>query len=285
MIINALAGDVQALDELIEKLSRALKILGDTRDPQQRRATAAGIVAHPQAALDLLDQAETIRQTQRDAAAARRAGDLDAAEQLAATLPDGVEPDGRCGNQRPFTFKTAILYYHLSREALEKILAGEPSPVPPSAGSRTSDPSSWTRSKQWLHHANVVLKPVIDLADVPPVDHYETPHRISEAIGLIRSADSFPYATSTSRQQDNEHTTPYAPMNKGGPPGQTDPLNMSKMTRRTPPPQNAWRLDRQTAPHRHLALPITPPVLLPRRPTRHHPTRQAQLSRLRAGRL
>ena len=53
----------------------------------------------------------------------------------------------------------------------------------------------------------MILKPVIDLADIPPVDHYETPDRISEAIGLIRSADSFPYGTSTSRHQDNEHTT------------------------------------------------------------------------------
>ena len=55
---------------------------------------------------------------------------------------------------------------------------------------------------------------------------------MSEAIGLIRSADSFPYGTCASRHQDNEHTIPYVPMDRGGPPGQTDPLKMSKMTRR-----------------------------------------------------
>ena len=38
--------------------------------------------------------------------------------------------------------------------------------------------------KQWLQHANVVLKPVINLPGLPPVDHYETPPAMSEAIGL-----------------------------------------------------------------------------------------------------
>ena len=54
---------------------------------------------------------------------------------------------------------------------------------------------------------------------------------MSEAIGLARSADSFPYGTCTSRRQDNEHTIPYLPIDDGGPPGQTDPQKMSKMTR------------------------------------------------------
>ncbi len=43
------------------------------------------------------------------------------------------------------------------------------------------------------------VKPVIDLAGVQPVDHYETPPKTSEAIRLIRTADYFPYGTSTSR--------------------------------------------------------------------------------------
>jgi hypothetical protein len=77
----------------------------------------------------------------------------------------------------------------------------------------------------------VVLRPVINLAGVQPVDHYETPPRIAEAIRLIRAADSWPFATCLSRHQDCEHTTPYVPMNRGGPPGQTDPLKMSLMTR------------------------------------------------------
>ena len=114
---------------------------------------------------------------------------------------------------------------------MDKILAGEP--FAGAAVGRVEDlgPLILDQIKTWLQHANVILKPVIDLADIPPVDHYETPDRISEAIGLIRSPDSWVHATSTSPHQDNEHTQPYLPMNRGGPPGQTDPLKMSKMTR------------------------------------------------------
>jgi hypothetical protein len=232
LMIRANAGDVEEFDKAIELLSRAMKACGDTRPPQQRRASAVGVLAHPQAALDLVAEAEAVRRAQRDAAAARRAGNLEAAEQLAATLPDGVEPDGRCGNQRPFAFKDAVLYYHLSREDLEKILAGEP--FAGAAVGRVEDlgPLILDQIRDWLQHSNVVLKPVIDLAGIPPVDHYETPDRISEAIGLIRSPDSWVYATSTSRHQDDEHTDPYVPMSRGGPPGQTNHLTMSKMTRR-----------------------------------------------------
>ena len=111
---------------------------------------------------------------------------------------------------------------------------------------------------QWLDHSNVVLKPVINLAGVQPVDHYETPPAISEAIGLIRSADSWPFGTCMSRHQDNEHTEPFVPMNRGGPPGQTDPLKMSKMTRghHRIKTHAGWTVTQ--AQTRRLALPLTP---------------------------
>ena len=102
--------------------------------------------------------------------------------------------------------------------------------------------------QQWLGHANVMLKPVIDLAGIQPVDHYETPPadlRGDRADPLTPTPGL--YATSTSRHQDNEHTKPYVPMNRGGPPGQTDPLKMSKMTRRSSPDQNPRRLDSDPA--------------------------------------
>ena len=127
-------------------------------------------------------------------------------------------------------FGTSVLYYHLSQETLDTVLNGQPY-----AGGvvRIEDigPVIADQVKQWLGHANVVVKPVINLAGIQPVDHYETPPAISEAIGLIRQADAWPYSTCVSRRQDNEHTIRYVPMDEGGPPGQTDPLKMSKMTR------------------------------------------------------
>ena len=87
--------------------------------------------------------------------------------------------------------------------------------------------------RQWLQHSQVTVKPVIDLAGIPPVDRYEVSPAISEAIGLINPVDSTPYGTCTSRHQDNDHTISYLPMNRGGPPGQTHPALMAKMTRRS----------------------------------------------------
>ncbi len=94
--------------------------------------------------------------------------------------------------------------------------------------------------KQWLGHSNVVVKPVIDLAGVQPVDHYETPPKTSEAIRLIRSVDYFPYGTSTSRHQDCEHTERFVPMNRGGRRPQTGHCTTLRTDRRPNlyPPQS-----------------------------------------------
>ena len=134
--------------------------------------------------------------------------------------------------RRPVVFAQAVLYYHLTRETMDKILTGQEF-----AGAqvvRVDDigPVIADHVRSWLQHANVTVKPVIDLAGIPPVDHYEATPAIGEAIRLINPADSSPYSSTLSKQMDNDHTTPYVPMNKGGPPGQTDPLKMAGMTRR-----------------------------------------------------
>jgi hypothetical protein len=231
MIINATAGDVKALNDALNLIARALKILGDTRTPEQRQAAAAGIIADPQAALDLIARAEQVRQAQREAAAARRDGDTEKAEQIEQTLPEGPRCEGRSGNPRPFAFGTSVLYFHMNRETLDAILNGDPCAGAGVVRMKDIGPVIADQVKQWLGHTHVVVKPVINLAGIQPVDHYETPPAISEAIGLIRQADAWPHATCLSRRQDNEHTKPFVPMDEGGPPGQTDPLKMSKMTR------------------------------------------------------
>ena len=231
MFIKAAAGDLEQLNKALDVISRARKILGDTRPPQQRRATAVGIIANPHAAQDLIARAERARTLQIQAAAARRAGNLELAARIEHTLaelmlttptdptqtdpgqcdptptdptptdptptdPTQYDPDPtpadptspvdgwRC-DRRPLTFGTAVLYYHLHRDTLDNILAGEPF-----AGAgvmRVEDigPVIADQVRQWLQHSQVTVKPVIDLAGIPPVDHYETPPRLSEAIGLI----------------------------------------------------------------------------------------------------
>jgi hypothetical protein len=77
----------------------------------------------------------------------------------------------------------------------------------------------------------VTVKPVLDLADQTPVDAYEIPDRLREAIHLRNPVDVFPYATNTSRRRDIDHTIPYRPPDHGGPPGQTRVDNLGPMTR------------------------------------------------------
>lgn len=79
-------------------------------------------------------------------------------------------------------------------------------------------------------HARFVVKPVIDPATMPPVDGYETPERLREALHLRTPADVFPYAPNTGRTKQADHSTSYRPPEDGGPPGQTSLDNLGGMT-------------------------------------------------------
>ncbi|WP_156391516.1 MULTISPECIES: HNH endonuclease signature motif containing protein [unclassified Nocardioides] len=69
------------------------------------------------------------------------------------------------------------------------------------------------------------ITPVIDLNKQAPVDAYEIPSRMREAVHLIHPGDVFPYAANTSRRMDLDHAIPYS---EGG---QTGVGNLGPMTR------------------------------------------------------
>lgn len=66
--VRAAAGDVIRFDATIDDLARALKILGDTDDLDQRRAKAIGWISDPAAAHQLLEVARYLARTQPAAA-------------------------------------------------------------------------------------------------------------------------------------------------------------------------------------------------------------------------
>jgi hypothetical protein len=70
------------------------------------------------------------------------------------------------------------------------------------------------------------------LAGIAPVDGYEVPDSMREAMALRTPADAFPHANSVSRRLELDHTVPYLDPDHGGPPGQTRPGNLGPMTRR-----------------------------------------------------
>ncbi|WP_296607494.1 HNH endonuclease signature motif containing protein [Nocardioides sp.] len=58
--------------------------------------------------------------------------------------------------------------------------------------------------------ARFTIRPVLDLAGQAPVDAWEIPDRHRQAVHLMTPADTFPYASSTSRSMDIDHTKPHA---------------------------------------------------------------------------
>jgi hypothetical protein len=72
---------------------------------------------------------------------------------------------------------------------------------------------------------------VIDLAGQAPVDGYEVPAATREALYLRNPACISPWGTNLSRKKDADHTTPYLPKARGGPPGQTTMGNLGLLSR------------------------------------------------------
>jgi hypothetical protein len=62
---------------------------------------------------------------------------------------------------------------------------------------------------EWLGHAHVTVKPVIDLADQVAFDAYEHAGSLAERIHLRSPADSFPHANQVGRDLDLDHVERY----------------------------------------------------------------------------
>ena len=78
---------------------------------------------------------------------------------------------------------------------------------------------------------DIRVQPVLDPAAVAPVDGYEVPLRLREAVQLRNPADVYPYGTCTSHRMDLDHTIPYQPLRRGVPPGQTSLQNLGPLDR------------------------------------------------------
>ncbi len=78
----------------------------------------------------------------------------------------------------------AVLYVHLTKESLEQ---GEGVARVEGIGPVTVD-----QAKQWLGDCTITIKPVIDIAGIAPVDAYEIPDHIREAVHLIVTGRHLP---------------------------------------------------------------------------------------------
>lgn len=121
---------------------------------------------------------------------------------------------------------TAVLYVHLHQAAL----TGDVDGVARCDGRAELGPLLLSQVTALLRHANVTLKPVIDLNSGASVNGYEHPEAVKERTRLRMLGDAFPHAAGLSRRVDHDHVTPYDP---GGPPGQTGDHNVAPLSRRS----------------------------------------------------
>ena len=234
-IVKNHAPDALRFDAAVARVASGLAVLGDARDHNTRRAAAVGILADPELTLDVYEQAAHAAAaapeqanrtvildggyTDADAPDAPPDPDLDGPTKANRNLAPGARPScPRHPESPPRQPRTAAtLYVHLSDQTLT-----DPAGVARVEG---IGPVIAGQLREWLTHAEVTVKPVIDIPGMAPVDGYEIPARHREAVHLLQPGDVFPYGSNTGRSLDNDHTIAY--VRGGHPPGPAEPPDLA----------------------------------------------------------
>ena len=176
---------IARLDATIAHLAEALKALGEDLPEDERRVLAVLVLANPHHAVRLLEayaasQAHGSPTTQQEESAGS-----DAAIDWSKLLP------------------AVTIFVHMYAGTRQQ----------PSEGvARVEDVGPVTEA--WVRdhlgpHARFTIKPVLDIEGQAPVDSYEIPDRHRQAVHLMTPADIFPFASSTDRGKQIDHTVPY----------------------------------------------------------------------------
>ncbi|RYC04037.1 HNH endonuclease signature motif containing protein [Nocardioides ganghwensis] len=220
--------DAIAFDNTVSTMATTMKALGHHGDLGVRRAHAVGLLADPQQALDLLaaaDVADPDREVDPDrdeaVCVAEEATYASADPFRRPTRESGTA--GRNGEVR--------LVLHLT----DRDLLTDPHGIDPRGVARSDQlgPMLLGRLQAWLlTAAKVVIQPVTDADRMPAVDAHDPPARMAAAVRLRDGTCVFPGCTRPSERADLDHITAYVPIDDGGPPGQTHPVNLAPLCRR-----------------------------------------------------
>lgn len=130
---------------------------------------------------------------------------------------------------------TETLHIHLSAEAFT-------APERSVARVEKTGPALLSTIRDWLGSGcRVRLLPVLDVGGVAPVDRYETPDRMRDALLARTAASVFPWSSSLNRNNDLDHTIPFVPI-PAGPPGQTGLHNLGPLARNEHRPRTIGRV-------------------------------------------
>ncbi len=217
------AADADALEQQVRRLARILAQGGDTRGLDERRASALAVMAHPARALQLL-QASLVEELPADLTESW--GPCPAAGQAGHLC-------GRVMVDPERLLPRADLVVHLSAPHV----AGHEGADGPSIGVEHAvarveriGPTLLDWLGDLLGGRRITVRPVLDVDRLAPVDSYEIPGPMRQAIRYREPYDTFPGSTrSSGRGCDLDHTRAYQP---DGPPGQTRLDNLSPLSRR-----------------------------------------------------
>ena len=181
--IRAQVPIIVLFDAFVQRIAEALAILGDTDPINDLRVKAVRIMANPPQVMQLF----------ADATAASKKANRESPS-------DGVP----CGDPAPFTkpqpqpqsptvdpkrwLQPATLYVHVNQDCFTGAENGV-------ARTEGHGPITIDQAREFLGHANVTIKQVIDLADAQPADGYEAPSQLWEKMFLRNPADVFPFGT------------------------------------------------------------------------------------------
>lgn len=260
LVARAAAGDVIFFVAMVDRIATVLLERGDTDPVDVRRSKAIGILANPARALLLLEESAAEAAATDVAEAEGNPRAEDEGDDLAEDVADAgeAEPEARtcptcrregsgAGDPTPFVkpargldlgrgaldvlgridpkklLPEAVLYIHASEDTIR---AGRGVARMEGVGAITAP-----QVQEFLRGCLVRPIRVLDVAGQRPVDGYEVPAETDEALFLRNPACVSPWGTNMSRAKDTDHTEPYAPRSRGGPPGQTHLGNLGLLAR------------------------------------------------------
>ena len=216
IIAKAAAGDAIWFLATINRIAEILAADGDTDPVGLRRSKALGILAQPAEALRLRAAHRNDPVADTEPAPPHEVDeqdDLPASPELVDSDPShtSLNIDPPTAAQLRAGRPKVVLVYHLADAAIRR---GH-GLVRPEHGEAVT----LSELRQWLADTgcSVTVRPVLDPADTAPIDAYEIPQWMRDAVRLRNLADVFPYGSATTATMDLDHTLPWIPLNRGGP--------------------------------------------------------------------
>jgi hypothetical protein len=187
--------DLTKFYDLVCEHATHLARLGDTDPLGVRKAKALGLIADAQTHLDL----------------------------YGTTLGKDAPAET---TRRPSLAKTRM-YLHLDGHDL----------LDPTISTGAGDverlgPATLARIREWLGASRATIVAVLNPTRDDAVDHHDPPPWMRETVILRDGHCVFPWCRVDARSCDLDHITPYVPMDRGGPPGQTSPSKLACLCRR-----------------------------------------------------